>query len=87
MSPEEIEEFAEMAYQEFQKAILKAVKYLKINSPATLAAVFRPDFNAEETYCLDEEGFIRKIVSRYDIKAEHEILESITGNFLLEILL
>ena len=33
MSPEEIEEFAEMAYQEFQKAILKAVKYLENNSP------------------------------------------------------
>ncbi|NLC12008.1 MAG: copper amine oxidase N-terminal domain-containing protein [Firmicutes bacterium] len=85
MSPEEIEEFAEMAYQEFQKAILKAVKYLENNSPATLQQQFGLDFNAEETYYLDEEGFIRKTVSRYDIKAEHEILESILGTSLLDI--
>jgi len=84
-SPEEIEKLAETNYQQLQSSLSEAVAYLRGVSPALLKKQFGLDLSATEEYYLDQAGFIRKTISTYQLKAEHEMLKSILGTPQLDL--
>lgn len=84
-SREEMEELVEAAYQQIQSVFSGAADYLHTVSPAALKKQFGLDLSAVEEYYLDAEGYIRKTKSTYQIKAEHEALQSFLGTAQLDL--
>ncbi|NMB34717.1 MAG: copper amine oxidase N-terminal domain-containing protein [Firmicutes bacterium] len=84
-SGEEMEKMVEESYQEIQGALSSALKYLHTASPAKLKKQLGLDLSAVEEYYLDEAGYIRKTKRTFQIKAEHEELESLFGTSQLDL--
>ena len=84
-SKEEMEELVETVYQQIQNVFSEAVDYMHTVSPGVLKKQFGLDLAAEEEYYLDGEGYIRKTRSTYQIKAEHEALQTYLGTSQLDL--
>ncbi len=82
-SPEEMEELAETSYQMMQELLLQIAEMME--DPQDLQEKYGLEVSITEDYYLDDDGYIRKTVSSYQIQAEHEELEQLLGTPQLDL--
>lgn len=83
LSKEEMEQMAEDSFEQFSAILLQVAEAAE--SPTLLQEQYGLDLTGEAYYYLDDDGYIRKTVEEFRIKAEHEALEQLLGTSKLDL--